>query len=448
MKTALATDLYQLTMMAGYHHAGITGRSTFELFVRKLPPGRGYLVAAGIEQALDYLAALRFTAEEIAFLRTVPQLSRAPRTFFDEVLPAFRFTGDVWSVAEGEPMFASEPFLRVTAPAPEAQLVETALLSIVNFQTLIASKASRLVDAARGRRIVEFGTRRAHGLEAALYAARAAFVGGAVATSNVEAGYRFGIPLSGTMAHSWVMTFAHEEAAFRAYLETFGNDTTLLLDTYDTLAAARLIVRAGLRPSAVRLDSGDLAALSREVRRILDEGGLTATRILASGDLDEDIIASLVDSGAPIDAFGVGTSLSTSRDEPALGGVYKLVEVERAGVTTPVLKLSEGKRTLPGAKQVWRRESDGVAQEDIIGLAEEPAPHGRPLLARRMKAGSIVGPHPSLAELQRYCRARVESLPAGVRRLHDWDQMPVRISERLERLAESLARSAVMGTSS
>lgn len=441
MKTALATDLYQLTMMAGYHHAGITGRSTFELFVRKLPPGRGYLVAAGIEQALDYLASLRFTADEIAFLRTVPALSRAPRTFFDEVLPAFRFTGDVWSVAEGEPMFAAEPFLRVTAPAPEAQLVETALLSIVNFQTLIASKASRIVDAARGRRIVEFGARRAHGLEAALHAARAAFVGGAVATSDVEAGYRFGIPLSGTMAHSWVMTFAHEEAAFRAYLDTFGNDTTLLLDTYDTVVAARLIVRAGLRPSGVRLDSGDPAALSREVRRVLDDGGLTATRILASGDLDEDIIASLVDSGAPIDVFGVGTSLSTSRDEPALGGVYKLVEVERAGVTTPVLKLSEGKRTLPGAKQVWRRESDGVAQEDIIGLADEP-PAGRPLLAMRMKAGSIVGPHPSLAEVQRYCRSHVESLPAGVRRLHGWDQMPVTTSASLDALAERLAHAS------
>jgi nicotinate phosphoribosyltransferase len=442
MKTALATDLYQLTMMAGYHAAGITGRSTFELFVRTLPPQRGYLVAAGIEQALEYLASLEFTVDEIDFLRTVPALSRAPRAFFDEVLPSFRFGGDVWSVAEGEPVFASEPILRVSAAAPEAQLVETALLAIVNFQTLIASKASRLVDAARGRAIVEFGARRAHGLDAALHAARAAFVGGAVATSDVEAGYRFGIPLSGTMAHSWVMSFASEEAAFRAYLETFGQDTTLLLDTYDTIEAARLIVRAGLRPGSVRLDSGDLAALSRGVRLILDEGGLTATRILASGDLDEDVIALLLDEGAPIDAFGVGTALSTSRDAPALGGIYKLVEVERAGVATPVLKLSEGKRTLPGVKQVWRRESKGVVLEDIVGLADDPAPDGRPLLAERMRAGSIVAPPPPLADVQRNCRLRVKALPADVRRLHDWDPMPVRTSARLAALADALAHGA------
>jgi nicotinate phosphoribosyltransferase len=439
MKTALATDLYQLTMMAGYHDAGITGRSTFELFVRTLPAQRGYLVAAGIEQALDYLSTLRFTDDEIAFLRGVPALSPAPHTFFDEVLPSFRFTGDVWSVAEGEPVFASEPILRVSAPASEAQLVETALLSIVNFQTLIASKAARLVDAARGRAIVEFGARRAHGLEAALYAARAAFVGGAVATSDVEAGYRFGIPLSGTMAHSWVMTFSSEEESFRAYLDTFGNDTTLLLDTYDTLDAARLVIDAGLRPAAVRLDSGDLAALSRGVRDILDAGGLTKTRILASGDLDEDVIASLVAAGAPIDAFGVGTSLSTSQDAPALGGIYKLVEVERGGVTTPVLKLSEGKRTLPGAKQVWRRDTDGAAVADVIGLASEPAT-GRPLLAQSMVAGSLVRPHPALGDVQRYSRARVESLPAGVRRLHDWDTYPVTTSAALDALADSLAR--------
>jgi nicotinate phosphoribosyltransferase len=441
MKTALATDLYQLTMMAGYHAAGITERSTFELFVRSLPPQRGYLVAAGIEQALDFLATLRFTADEIAFLRTVPALERAPRAFFDDVLPSFRFTGDAWSVDEGEPVFASEPIMRVVAPAAEAQLVETALLAIVNFQTLVASKAARLVTAARGRAIVEFGSRRAHGLDAALHAARAAYVGGAVATSNVEAGYRFGIPLSGTMAHSWVMTFPTEEAAFRAYLDTFGRDTTLLLDTYDTVAAARLIVRTGLRPGGVRLDSGDLTALSRDVRRILDDGGLSATRILASGDLDEDSIAAIVEADAPIDAFGVGTSLSTSRDAPALGGIYKLVEVERNGIATPVRKLSEGKRTLPGAKQVWRREVDGAAVEDVIALADEDAPPGRSLLTQTMRAGSIARTHPLLADVQRNCRARLKALPADVCRLHGWDPMPVRTSARLDALADGATQN-------
>jgi nicotinate phosphoribosyltransferase len=439
VKSALATDLYQLTMMAGYHRAGVTGRSTFELFVRELPPHRGYLVAAGLEQALEFLQELRFTADDIAYLRRVPALSGVDEAFFRDVLPQFRFKGDVWAVREGEPVFAREPFVRVSAPAPQAQLVETALLAIVTFQTSIASKAARIVDAAGGRAVVEFGTRRAHGLEAALYAARAAYVAGCVGTSNVEAGCRFGIPVSGTMAHSWVMTFRDEIESFRRYLETFGRDTTVLIDTYDTIAAARRIVSSGLRPGGVRLDSGDLAALSREVRSILDAGGLHDTRIFVSGDLDEDRIKDLLEREAPIDAFGVGTALSTSRDSPALGGVYKLVEIEREGIDIPVLKLSAGKRTLPGAKQIWRASREGRAIGDVIGLASEQRVAGRPFLSMVMQDGVRAGSGPALDEIQTYCRMRVDELPADVRRLHDWAEYPLHISEALDGLSAQVA---------
>jgi nicotinate phosphoribosyltransferase len=434
MTTPLATDLYQLTMMAAYQHAGITGRSTFELFVRNLPGGRAFLAALGLEQALDVLESLRFSADEIRYLRTVPALAAAPDAFFDELLPSFRFTGDVWAVAEGEVVFPHEPMLRVTAPAVEAQLVETALLATITFQTSIASKTARIVRAAEGRPVIEFGSRRAHGLDAALHAARAAYVAGCSGTSNVQAGYRFGIPISGTMAHSWVMSFAREIDAFRAYLALFGERTTVLIDTYDTVAAARAIVNAGLRPGSVRLDSGDFVALSREVRRVLDAGGLPDTRIFVSGDLDEHRIAQLLADAAPIDAFGVGTSLSTSSDAPALGGVYKLVEIERDGVMAPVLKLSAGKRTLPGSKQVWRLSQDGRATGDVLALASEPSPGGRPLLSQVMRDGQRLHASPGIEEVRRHAADAVRELPDELRRLQEWDAYPVRPSEALEEL--------------
>jgi nicotinate phosphoribosyltransferase len=435
MTTPLATDLYQLTMMAGYQHAGITGRSTFELFVRNLPAGRAFLVTAGLEQALDLLESLRFTADEIRYLRTVPALAAAPDAFFDDLLPSFRFTGDVWAVAEGEVVFPHEPLLRVTAPALQAQLVETALLATVTFQTSIASKAARILAAAEGRPVIEFGSRRAHGLDAALHAARAAYVAGCVATSNVEAGYRYGIPVSGTMAHSWVMSFAHEIDAMRAYLDLFGERTTVLIDTYDTVAAAHAIVLAGLRPGSVRLDSGDLVALSREVRRVLNEGGLEATRIIVSGDLDEHRIAQLLADAAPIDAFGVGTALSTSSDAPALGGVYKLVEIERDDAMAPVLKLSAGKRTMPGSKQVWRLLQNGRTAGDVLALASEPSPGGRPLLSQVMRGGERLHPSPGIEEVRRHAADALRELPDGLRRLQHWDAYPVRPSEALQALA-------------
>jgi nicotinate phosphoribosyltransferase len=442
MPSALATDLYQITMMAGYHASGQTEPRTFELFVRELPAQRQYLVAAGIEQAVEYLTALRFTPDEIAWLRALPALADVPASFFEEYLPAFRFTGDLWAVEEGEVVFSHEPILRVTAPAGEAQLVETALLGIITFQTSVASKAARVVAAAAGRAVIEFGSRRAHGPDAALHAARAAYIAGCVATSNVEAGRRFGVPISGTMAHSWVMGHSDEIDAFRQYMQIFGSHSTLLIDTYDTLGAARRIVAAGLRPTAVRLDSGDLLALSRGVRRIFDEGGLTATRILVSGDLDEQRIAGLVAAGAPIDGFGVGTAISAVRDAPALGGVYKLVETMEGGTPRPTVKLSTGKRTFPGRKQIWRVTEGGVARHDVMGLEGEQGQEGRPLLACAIRHGARVHAPEPIADARQRCLARVAQLPPPIRALEAGPPFPVRISGALDQLARSAVRRA------
>ena len=442
MLSALATDLYQVTMMAGYHASGQDQPRTFELFVRGLPDHRQYLVAAGLEQALEYLASLHFTADQIAWLRTLDALVDVPASFFDTYLPAFRFTGDVWAVDEGEVVFSHEPIVRVTAPAAEAQLVETALLGLITFQTSVASKASRVVSSAEGRAVIEFGSRRAHGLDAAMYAARAAFVAGCVSTSNLEAGRRFGIPVSGTMAHSWVMGFADEVDAFRQYMQIFGAHTTLLIDTYDTLTAARRIVDTGLRPTAVRLDSGDLLTLSRQVRQIFDEGGLGATRILVSGDLDEYRIQALVRDAAPIDGFGVGTAISVVSDAPALGGVYKLVETMEGGKARPTVKLSTGKRTFPGRKQVWRVTEGGIASHDVMGLEDERGQDGRMLLSRVMRRGARVAPSISLVEVQERCLARVAQLPATVRALETGAPYAVRVSGALDALARTAVQRA------
>ncbi|MBI4888067.1 MAG: nicotinate phosphoribosyltransferase [Acidobacteria bacterium] len=435
---ALSTDLYELTMMAGYVTAGLTPRASFELYVRDLPRHRSFLVAAGLEQALDYLEALRFSEADIEHARSLPALQSVRGDFFDDYLRHFRFTGDVWAVEEGTPVFPPAPLLRVTAPLPEAQLVETALLAHVGFETSVASRAARVVRAAAGRAVVEFGARRAHGIEAGVLAARAAFVAGCAATSSVEAGRRFGIPVSGTMAHSWVTSFPDEITAFRAYAEVFGDRAVLLLDTYDTLAAARSIVASGLRPQAVRLDSGNLLALSRRVRAILDEGGLAGTQIILSGDLDEWRIEEIVRSGAPVDAFGVGAALSTASDAPSLGAIYKLVEIERNGADVPIMKRSVGKETRPGRKQVWRIVDGGMAIEDVIELADETIalPGVRPLLTRVMAGGKRVSPSPAAAGLRDRHRAALAELPEAVRRLEDPAPYRVRFGSALGGLLE------------
>jgi nicotinate phosphoribosyltransferase len=433
--SALSTDLYELTMMAGYDAGHLEARATFELYVRRLPPNRAFLLAAGLEQALEYLEHLRFTPEELAWLRTVPNLRGAPASFFDRTLATLRFTGEVCAVPEGTPVFPLEPLLRVTAPLIEAQLVETALLAIITFQTSIASKTARIVHAAQGRTIMEFGSRRAHGPDAALHAARAAYLAGCDSTSNVEAGFRFGVPLAGTMAHSWVKSFGNELEAFRAFAAVYGDRSIFLIDTYDTLAAARGIVASGLRPAAVRLDSGDLGALSREVRRIFDAGGLSQTRIVVSGDLDEWAIADLMAQEAPIDGFGVGTALATSKDAPALGGIYKLVEIERAGHSKPVMKLSGGKASYPGRKQVWRQMRKGRASRDVIALAEENGPPGsHALLEPVMRDGCRLQPPRSLAELRARRAQCVADLPEALLGLDPPIQYPVTASPALEDL--------------
>lgn len=429
---ALATDLYQFTMMAGYFASGrhSSARATFELFTRRLPETRGFLVAAGLSPLLEFLEGLRFDDQDIEFLRDQPALAGAPPEFF-EYLRGLTFTGDVAAVPEGTPVFANEPLVRVTAPIGQAQLIETAALAFVNFQTSVASKAARVVMAAQGRPVMEFGARRAHGLAAALFASRAAYLAGCGSTSFVEAGRRFGIPLSGTMAHSWVLSSRDELTAFMAYEDLF-ESAVLLLDTYDTIEAAKAVVGAGLRPAGVRLDSGDLLTLSREVRAILDAGGLTKTAIVASGDLDEYKITDLVSSGAPIDSFGVGTSVVTSIDAPALGGVYKLVELEEDGRTRRVMKSSPGKATWPGRKQVWRVLEDGAAVRDVVALEDEPAPRGGvPLLQPVMKGGRPVVPERSLSESREWCRGRIAELPPMLREVDASSEYEVSVSAAL-----------------
>jgi len=440
MPTALSTDLYELTMAAGYYAAGMNDVATFELYVRDLPPHRSFLVAAGLEQALEHLERLRFTNEEIAYLRQTPNLNGVPKAFFDECLKHFRFTGDVWGIEEGTPVFPYEPLLRVRAPIIEAQLVETALLATITFETSVASKAARVVEAAAGRPVIEFGSRRAHGVGAALHAARAAYLGGCEGTSNVEAGFRFGIPVSGTMAHSWVMAFGDELEAFRQYASLYGERAVLLLDTYDVIEAARRVVSSGLRPSAIRLDSGDTVELSRRVRAILDEGGLRATGIFVSGDLDEYRIADLLKRGAVVNGFGVGTALATSNDAPALGGIYKLAEIRRGGSVVPTMKLSPGKQSYPGCKQAWRVYERGVAAYDVLSVCDESGPPGgAALLKTVMTRGRRTEATLPLADLRRRCRRLVGELPASLRRIDGASAYQVAISDRLGEVTKKIA---------
>jgi nicotinate phosphoribosyltransferase len=432
--SALLTDLYELTMAAAYFENDVEGDATFEIFIRNLPANRGYLLAAGLEQALDYLEQLSFSEEQVAFLRRHPAFARVSDGFFD-LLRKLRFEGEIWAVAEGTPVFAQEPLLRVTAPIIEAQIVETFLLTIITFQTLIASKAARVVQSAQGRKVIEFGSRRAHGPEAGVLAARAAYIGGCAGTSNVEADFRFGIPTFGTLAHSFVMAYENEAQSFRDFSRVFPEHTILLLDTYDTLNALDKAISLGLRPSGVRLDSGDLVALSKEVRKRLDRAGLNATTIVASGDLDEDSIAALLAAGAPIDIFGVGTSLATSRDAPSLSGVYKLVEFRGQ----PRVKLSHDKFNYPCRKQTFRAIANGAYAGDTIGLVNEAFP-GEPLLACVMREGKRLSASPEINEIRRRAEENLRCLPEDVRALQDPVAYRVTISPRVNDLWDQARR--------
>jgi putative nicotinate phosphoribosyltransferase len=341
--TGLLTDLYELTMAAGYFDTAKSAeRATFELGIRRLPKHRDYVLAAGLEQAVDYLLNLRFTAPEIDYLRALPQFARITPAFFERLL-GFRFTGDVWAVPEGTTLFAGEPLMTVAAPIMEAQIPETYLLSTLTFQTLIATKASRMVQQAAGRGVVEFGTRRAHTPEAGVLGARAAYIGGCIGTSNTLAGFRFGIPVMGTCAHSWVMSFPTEQEAFRKLQQVLGPHTIQLVDTYDSDQGVRHAAALGRPLWGIRLDSGDFLTHAKTARAILDAAGLQDAKIMASGDLDEYRIADLLAAGAPIDSFGVGTELATSGDAPAMGAIYKLVDLNGRATA----KWSEDKAPYP-----------------------------------------------------------------------------------------------------
>jgi len=437
---ALVTDLYELTMAQAYFEHGMNAPATFSLFVRKLPRNRGYLVSAGLEDVVRYLENLHFPPSTLEYLESTRLFSPA----FLDYLSRLRFTGEVWAIPEGRLFFANEPVVEVTAPIIEAQIAETYIINQVNLQTTLATKASRCVLAAEGRTLVDFALRRTQGLDAGLKLARVSYMVGFSATSNVLAGKVYGIPVTGTMAHSFVTAFEHELDAFRAFAETFPDQSILLIDTYDTLEGARKAVevaremaRRGRRLQGVRLDSGDLLALSREVRRILDEAGLREVPIVASGGLDEYRIRDLVRAGAPIDAFGVGTRMGVSADAPYLDLAYKMVRYGER----PVLKLSQDKVSLPGDKQVYRLYGeDGRFRHDILALREERVEEGEPLLVPVMREGRLVEPLPSLEDLRRRFREELERLPEPYRALEDPPTYPVALAPRLRALYEELAK--------
>ena len=436
---ALFTDLYQLTMLEAYLEQDLLAPATFELFARALPEGRNYLLACGLDDALAYLEGLAFGEETIAALERIGSFS--PR--FLDWLAGLRFRGDVLAMPEGTPLLAGEPLLRVEAALPEAQLAETYLLNQLHFQTAVASKGARIVEAARGRPLVDFGTRRAHGTDAALKAARALYLAGMAATSNVLAGERYGIPLAGTMAHSYVQAHADEAAAFRGFVATHP-ETVLLVDTYDTLEGVRRVTRlaaelgADFRVRGVRLDSEPLGELALQARAILDRAGLERVEIFASGGLDERRIEALLAAGAPIDAFGVGTRAVTSADAPSFDAVYKLVAYDGGGR----LKLSPEKETLPGPKQVFRlRDRGGIAIGDVIARADERL-DGDPLLLPVMRDGErLAAGRWSLPEARERALRERERLPARLRGLDQpREAYPVEISAGLRAEEQRLRR--------
>jgi nicotinate phosphoribosyltransferase len=429
---ALLVDLYELTMGESYVAQGIDERpATFQLFCRNLPPGWGYLVAAGIEDALAFLEELQFGDDDLGFLEETGLFSAV----FLERLAGLRFSGEVRAMREGTVFFANEPVLEITGPLLETQLVETALVNIVHFQSLIAARAARCVDVAAGRRLVEFGLRRAHGGQAGVEVARASYLAGFDATSDVLAGQRYGIPLAGTMAHSYIECFPSETEAFEAFTQSYPDGSTLLIDTYDTIQGARraaevarTLAASGGRLGGVRLDSGDLLELSRRVREVLDDTALPDVTIFASGNLDEYGIARLLDAGAPIDGFGVGSRLAVSDGAPSIDMVYKLAAFDGR----PVLKLSADKATLPGPKQVWRRIEDGLFAGDLVGLVDEDAPEGATPLLEVATAG-----RDSLTAARARAAAQRKALPEEHRRLES-EPYPIEISGAVDALRRAV----------
>ena len=456
---ALATDFYELAMAAAYYYDNRQENTEmkigiFEMFVRKLPRKRAYLVVAGLEQAIYFLLKLKFSDKQISYLKSLKTFKDVDKDFF-EYLKRLKFTGTVWAVPEGTILFPNEPIIRIEAPIIEAQIVETYLLSTINFQSLIATKASRIVSAARGKAVVEFGSRRAHGPQAGLLAARASYIGGCTGTSNALAGYKLGVPVFGTMAHSFIMSFEKEEEAFRRFSKVFPSGF-LLVDTYNSIAAVKKIIKLGIHTDGIRLDSGNLYSLSVKCRKLLDDAGYNGTKILASGDLNEYLIWDLVKKGAPIDIFGVGTELSTSRDDPAMNGVYKLVSIRihhledskrRKERSSPdedrlyyKLKTSPGKETYPGPKQICRMIQNNKIKRDLLILEEEVQTGkglGVPLLKKIFEGGILLCGLPSINEIQRYHFQQMTSLPGQYNDL-DFEprSFPLFYSKKLKTIAQ------------
>jgi nicotinate phosphoribosyltransferase len=443
-EASLLIDQYEITMARSFHRLGMNEPSIFELFVRKLPPNRDWLLACGIGPTLRLISEMRFGAREREYLAGLGCGDE-----FIDYLAGLRFSGDVEAMTEGTIAFPNEPLVRVTAPRIEAQLLETLLLNQINFQTMIATKAARVVLAANGDgdSVVDFSPRRDHGVDAAMKAARATAIAGLGGTSNVAAAMRYGLRPVGTMAHSYVLSFGSEQEAFECFMRENPDNAVLLVDTYDTLEGVRRAIaaseRTGISLTGIRLDSGDLAALAREARALLDEAGLVDTRIVASGDLEEHKIAELCREGVPIDVWGVGTELGTSRDSPVVNGVYKIVADLRGEAWRGVAKRSAAKQTLPGAKQVFRRFSDGTMVEDVVATAEEEL-EGEPLLVPAMRDGEIV-----LAETLEEMRARtarsLAALPVELRSKGPKPRYPVRHSERLRELAAAGEKALQQG---
>ncbi|MDR2720150.1 MAG: nicotinate phosphoribosyltransferase [Nitrososphaerota archaeon] len=445
----LFTDFYELTMCAAYFDNKRFESVTFDLFVRRLPENRSYFLFTGLEQVLLYLQNIKFDEQHLVYLK-----SQGFNEQFLDYLRGFKFTGDVWAVPEGTVVFPNEPLVRVTAPLIEAQIVETFLLNTVNLQTTMSTKASRVVCAAKGKAVIEFGLRREHGVDAGMKVARSSYIAGCMGSSNVLAGMVYGIPVFGTMAHSFIMSYPRELEAFRAFVKTFPDRSTLLIDTYDDFAGlekaiivAKELEAEGLQLSGVRLDSGDLIESSKKIRKLLDDNGLMYVKIFVSGDLDEFRIADLLSKGAEIDSFGVGTKMGTSSDRPYLDVIYKLCETMTAsGVYTPVMKLSTDKLTLPGRKQVYRyKDSDGNYVRDVITLASEKIidNDAESLLVNVMSGGKLTYSLPSLNVIREFAFENLSRLPEKYKSITEAEVYPVELSQNLQALSKSLREKLV-----
>ena len=468
-KLSLVTDFYELTMSNAYFQKGIHETiAYFDVFFRKVPDNGGYAICAGLEQVIDYIQNLKFDDDDIAYLKSLNKFSDE----FLEYLHNFKFSGDVWAIPEGTVVFPNESLITVRAPIIEAQVLETMLLMLLNHQCLIATKATRIVSAAKGRPIMEFGARRAHSVDAAVYGARAAIIGGCVGTSCTYTAQKFDTIASGTMAHSFIQSFDSEYEAFKAYAETYPDDCTLLIDTYDTINSGvqnaikvfnDVLVPMGYRPKGVRLDSGDLAYLSKQVRKILDDAGFADCKICVSNSLDETLIASLFEQGAQIDSFGVGENLITAKSNPVFGGVYKLCALEKDGSIVPKIKISENvtKITNPGFKKVYRfySKDTGKALADVVTLANETIPENnytifdpnnpwrkktlvnytvRPLQEQIFKDGQLVYKSPDLKDIAMHCKEELNTLWDEVRRLNNPHRYYVDLSKELWELKEQM----------